>query len=193
MQRRPDDDNDAKLLQRASAGEEDAFVALYRKFSRPVFRFAARMTGDDTTAEEVVQEVFMTLVRQSGAYDRARGGVGPWLLGIARNHVLRAFGQRTDEVFDEADRQTEPADSGVQDALSVLIEREDHDALRAAILTLPAPYREALVLCDLEELDYKDAASVTRCSIGTIRSRLHRARNLLASKLGMSKRRGCTV
>jgi RNA polymerase sigma-70 factor (ECF subfamily) len=72
----------------------------------------------------------------------------------------------------------------------MLIEREDRDSLRAAILTLPAVYREALVLCDLSELDYRDAARVTGCSVGTVRSRLHRARNLLASKLAGRKRKG---
>jgi len=187
MQRNLAEESDTHLLGKAAGGSEEAFVALYRRHHGRVFRFALRMSGDEATAEEVVQEVFLTVIRGPVRYDAARASFAAWLLGVARNHVLRIF---DDGVRLEPESETELPDTSV-DALTALVERESKEALRRAVLTLPAVYREALVLCDLEELEYAEAARVVGCSLGTIRSRLHRARSLLAAKL--TSARGCAV
>ena len=179
MQRSLADESDSQLLDEASRGSEEAFVELYRRHQGPVFRFALRMSGDEATAEEVVQEVFLTLIRGPVRYAEARGSLTGWLLGVARNHVLRVLERRPPR---EPTAEWEAPDASA-DVLAALLRRESLDAVRRAVLSLPAVYREALVLCDLEELEYAEAARAAGCSLGTIRSRLHRARNLLAAKL----------
>ncbi|MGH9592842.1 MAG: sigma factor-like helix-turn-helix DNA-binding protein, partial [Bryobacteraceae bacterium] len=80
------------------------------------------------------------------------------------------------------------------DALAELLRRQENERVRQAVLSLPAVYREALVLCDLEEMEYGDAARRMDCPVGTVRSRLHRARSLLAAKLGAGQiTKGCAV
>jgi len=187
MQRTVAEDSDSQLLGRAAGGSEEAFVVLYRRHQGRVFRFALRMSGDEATAEEVVQEVFLAVIRGPVRYDASRGSLVAWLLGVARNHVLRILesGLRR-----EPESETELPDTSA-DALTALLERESTETLRRAVLTLPSVYREALVLCDLEELEYAEAARAVGCSVGTIRSRLHRARSLLAAKL--TSPRGCAV
>src|SRR5687767_8919315 len=86
--------SDRDLLAGVVAGHEPCFVALYRRWSSPIYRFALRISGSACVAEDVTQEVFMTLIRDAARYDSARGSVSAFLYGIARNHVLRVF--RTD-------------------------------------------------------------------------------------------------
>jgi RNA polymerase sigma-70 factor (ECF subfamily) len=127
-------------------------------------------------------------MRDAGRYDSARATVVAWLCGIARNHVRRRLDR------DRRLRQfAEPEDDDAQfhedlvaidqDPLGDLTRAERIEELRRAILTLPIAYREALVLCDLHELSYVDAANALGCALGTVRSRLHRGRALLAKKL----------
>jgi RNA polymerase sigma-70 factor (ECF subfamily) len=137
------------------------------------------MCGDRHIAEEVTQETFITLIRRPAMFDETRGTLTNWLLGIARNKTRRALGATAGE--DELDDSTEFA--APSDVLADLTRRETIDAVRQAIVTLPAAYREVVVLCDLEEMDYRDAASALACPVGTVRSRLHRARTMLMTKL----------
>jgi RNA polymerase sigma factor (sigma-70 family) len=110
--------------------------------------------------------------------------VAGYLLGIARHRIwkrLAAAGLATVTLGEEA--VADPADASALDALESLSRREVVAAVRAAVQSLPVPYREAVVLCDLEEISYGDAAEVIGCPIGTVRSRLHRGRTLLIEKL----------
>ena len=177
-----DQSDDGILAQRIAAGEEAAFVELYRRRSRGVYRFAYQMSGSAAVAEEVVQDVFLALMRDAGRFEPARGSFLSYLYGIARNHVLRQQRRRPlvalDARPDIVERLTAP-DDPLADAV-----REDTVAtVRRAVQSLPPHYREAILLCDIEGLDYRDAALVIECPIGTIRSRLARARALLADKL----------
>src|ERR1051325_8264964 len=82
---------DAELLKLMLCGDEDAFTALYRRRQGGVYRFALQMSGSEALAEDVVQEVFMVLMRDGGNFDPTRGSLAAYLYGIARSHVLRAF------------------------------------------------------------------------------------------------------
>ncbi len=168
--------DDAELLKRLRAGNEQAFSLLYSRTCGPVYRFALHIAGDSSTAEEVVQETFLVVIRNLKHYDPAKGSLLCWLLGIARN-LARKECETEGELLNEDTPDTRA------DVLLDLTREEAIHAVREAISSLPAPYREAIVLCELEELDYRDAACVLGCPIGTVRSRLHRARILLASKL----------
>jgi RNA polymerase sigma-70 factor (ECF subfamily) len=178
------DPSDHELLRRLRSGEEAGFVELFRRWQGPLFRFALRMSGSETTAEDVVQDVFMTLIRDQHDYDPGRGPLGPFLYGIARNQVLRRLErERSSQPLPEPDEQDHEADSGSDDPLQSLTRQEAIAAVRQAVLALPAHYREAVVLCDLHALSYQEAARALDCAVGTVRSRLHRARALLISRL----------
>jgi RNA polymerase sigma-70 factor (ECF subfamily) len=171
---------DATLLRRMSAGDEEAFTALYRRRQGGIYRFALQMSGSEAIAEDVTQEVFLLLIREKSAYDPVRGSVQSFLYGVARNHVLRALERNREGPMDD---EAEPCDPGRGDVLASLTQKEALEAVRQAVLALPTHYREVVVLCDLEEMDYAAAAAALGCSVGTVRSRLHRARSLLTAKL----------
>ena len=175
------DVDDAALLKRARQGDEAAFGALYARYQRPLYRYAARMCGD-RAADDVVQETFIVVLRSGNRFDEARGTFGAYVFGIARHMMLKQLGSRYEEPLDADDLDIADAQAGT-DVLAALSHRERVDAVRAAVQSLPPAYREVVALCDLEELEYASAAQVIGCPIGTVRSRLHRARALLMSKL----------
>ncbi len=176
---------DEELLRLTRAGDEHAFTVLYRRHQGPVYRFALQMSGSESVADDVTQEVFLALMGEFFRFDSSRGSLAPYLFGVARNQVRRhlergKFQVTLDEDSDEA--SCEPI-TAPGDPLGDLTLREGLSALRQAILTLPLHYREVVALCDLEEMSYEDAARTVGCAVGTIRSRLHRAHALLVQKL----------
>jgi RNA polymerase sigma-70 factor (ECF subfamily) len=173
----PSDDD---LLRRLRAGDGEAFAALYERRQGSVFRFALRMTGRPAVAEDVTQEVFMVLVHEAQAYDPERGSLLPYLIGIARKKVLRHLGREAPYAGGDGTvvEQTAPDDPFLDLSRAEIVRR-----VRKAVQDLPTPFREAVVLCDLEGLAYSDAAKALDCPIGTVRSRLHRGRHELQRKL----------
>lgn len=177
------------MLRRAAKGDEDAFALLYRRHQGGLYRFALRMTGSSWGAEEIVQDVFMTLIREPKKYDPSRGSLGALLFGIARNRVLKYLERAPREVALE-EKNEDGTGSGIvlQDSFTPAMwveKRERTQCVRAAVLELPVEFREAMVLCELEEMSYEEAAKTLECPIGTIRSRLHRGRALLLARLEM--------
>ncbi len=170
--------SDEQLLAGALDGDEAAFAALYERRQAAVYRFALQMSGSRETAEDVTQEAFLALLAQGSRFDAGRGSVAGYLYGIARNRVLRWL-ERQGRAEPEAPELPDPSGGSVDS----LLRDENVRAVRAAVLDLPPPYREAVVLCDLHEASYEEAAAVLRCAVGTVRSRLHRGRALLAEKL----------
>jgi len=173
--------SDAELLELMKAGNEEGLSALYRRRSRAVHRFALQMCGSQAVADDVTQEVFMALIREGNNYDPAKGTLHAFLLGIARNHVLRRLRRERFYVSIEENAAEHKADG--QGPLADFSRGETIKSVRSAILTLPERYREVVVLCDLQELSYQEAAAALGCAVGTVRSRLHRARTLLIAKL----------
>jgi RNA polymerase sigma-70 factor (ECF subfamily) len=167
------------------SGDEEAFISLYQRRQAAIYRFALHMTASPSTAEDVTQEVFLTLLRKDCGYDPARGTVSGYLYGVARKLVLRHLEKhRMVAEHDIEDREWAlPELLSDVDPMVDLMRREGIEELRRAVWALPRRYREVVVLCDLEEVDYADAAVVLGCPVGTIRSRLHRARALLLDKL----------
>ncbi|HEY6269182.1 MAG TPA: sigma-70 family RNA polymerase sigma factor [Candidatus Acidoferrum sp.] len=182
-------ERDDVLLRRAAKGDEEAFLLIYRRHQAPMYRFALRMTGNTWAAEEIVQDVFMTLMRDPKKYDATRGALGAFLYGVARNRVMKHLERLPREVALE-EKNEDGTGSGIvlQDASTPamwLEKRERIRQVRDAVQELPVEFREAVVLCELEELSYEEAAQMAGCPIGTIRSRLHRGKALLMAKLEM--------
>lgn len=176
---------DSELLRSMLTGDEEALVVLYRRRQAAVYRFAYQMSGSVALAEDVTQEVFLFLMREGHVFDPSRGALSSFLLGVARNHVLRRLrgenhfaplsGELEEESIDEQASESSPLDD--------LTRAESIESVRKAVLSLPQRYREVVVLCELQEMSYGEAAEVLDCAIGTVRSRLHRARALLLNKL----------
>ncbi|HEV8484279.1 MAG TPA: sigma-70 family RNA polymerase sigma factor [Blastocatellia bacterium] len=189
---------DADLLRLTMAGDDQAFTALYRRHQGQVYRFALLMSGSVGIAEDVTQEVFLMLIREAPRYDPARGQLSSFLYGVARNYVLRCI---------ERDRSYVPLiDESEEDGavpVAQLIDRDDPlgnltrneviRLVRQAVVALPARYREAVVLCDFQELSYAEAAKVLGCPVGTVSSRLHRGHALLLEKLRAVKKSDSTL
>jgi RNA polymerase sigma-70 factor (ECF subfamily) len=179
--------SDDALLHLAAGGDEEAFTALYRRRQAGIYRFALHMSGSVGLAEEVTQEVFITLVRNMRGFNPARGTVQQYLYGIARNYVLR--GLERDGNYVALDEEAEDLLRSDTCLLGDLTKSETVDNVRRAVLSLPPAYREAVVLCDLQELSYAEAASILDLPIGTVRSKLSRGRALLIDKLSASSKR----
>lgn len=181
---------DADLVSRVAGGDAGAFGELYRRRRGDVFRFALHLTGARAVAEDVAQDVFLAVMHSAARYEPSRSPVAVWLCGIARNHIRQRLDR--DRLFQSLSSLTggtigEPA--VLPDPLGDLARVEGIARLRRVILTLPAKYREAVALCDLQEMSYAEAAAAMRCRVGTVRSRLHRGREMLAARLGAERSR----
>jgi RNA polymerase sigma-70 factor (ECF subfamily) len=175
---------DEQLLQLALDGNEDAFTALYRRRQGSVYRFALHMSGSPQVAEEVTQEVFLFLLQRGRDFDPARAALGAYLYGVARNYVRRAM----EKSYSEAVNTTPAEDDDPNlvtdfDPVGDIARSQTSKAVWKAVLSLPEHYREVVVLCDLQEQTYADAAQALGCALGTVRSRLHRAHEMLMKKL----------
>jgi RNA polymerase sigma-70 factor (ECF subfamily) len=181
-----EDPLDSELLRSMLAGDEDALAALYRRRHASIYRFALQMSGSPALAEDVTQEVFMVLLRDGKSYDSTRGPLNWFLLGIARNLTRQRLGREHFYAPLENEQSDRPPANKLQspsNPLDELSRNQTIEAIRTAVLSLPPRYREVVVLCELQELSYVEAAGILNCAIGTVRSRLHRARVLLIEKL----------
>jgi RNA polymerase sigma-70 factor (ECF subfamily) len=181
-----EDPLDSELLQSMLAGDEDARSVLYRRRQGSIYRFALQMSGSPALAEDVTQEVFMVLLRDGKSYDSKRGPLKWFLLGIARNLTRQRLGREEFYAPLEVEDNERPFANELQsksNPLEELSRSQTIEAIRTAVLSLPPRYREVVVLCELQELSYVEAAEILNCAIGTVRSRLHRARALLIEKL----------
>lgn len=178
--------SDFELLRSMLAGDEEALALLYRRRQGAIYRFALQMSGSTTIAEDVTQEVFLFLMRDGHLFDPNRGSVSAFLLGVARNHVLRRLriehhlAPLGDDFDDDAPMAQASSDIC---PLEDLTRAETIESVRKAVLSLPSKYREVVVLCELQDISYGETAEILGCAIGTVRSRLHRARALLLTKL----------
>ena len=177
-----------QLILAAARGETEAFGQLYDLFAPAVWQVVKRVVRDPRLSEDVTQEVFVAVIVAAARYVPGRSGVVPWLLGIARNHVRRSA--RWDRrIVSLSDPSGAPRLTIEIDPLADIANQRGLTALRDALRQLPRRYREMVVLCDLEELSYADAAAIAGCAIGTVRSRLHRGRTMLAARLRLGTAR----
>jgi RNA polymerase sigma-70 factor, ECF subfamily len=172
---------DYELLRRAAEGERQAFELVYHRYHQIVYRFARAMTGRPDAAEDVTQEVFIALIKELPRYDPARAGFTTYLYGIARN-LSRDRWRRTQrrlalEAIGLEKRST------TDDPLDLIERAQAATQIHRALRGLPLRYREVIILCDLHGLAYAEAALVVRSSVGSVRARLHRARQLLRQRL----------
>jgi RNA polymerase sigma-70 factor, ECF subfamily len=193
---------DVELLRRLAGGDDDAFLEFYRRHQGGLYRYAVHMSGSAQSAADVVQETFLTLIRHAGKFDEEKGAPAAFLFGIARNHLRKlhekegryvplseelskglSTGGNGDTGHPNWNGHTASGCSQAELILDGLERAQIAELLREAILTLPEHYREAVTLCDLEGKSYGEAAIMLECPVGTVRSRLNRARSILLDKL----------
>lgn len=173
---------DEQLLRRASRGDEAAFLLLYERHKDAVFRFAYRMLGSSTQAEDVTHDCFLSLIRRPDGFDESRAKLRTYLLAAARNlslKSLRRAGQEValEEYVEEARTEREPT------PLRKLLDEELAVEVSRAVASLPPLQREALVLFEYEGLSLKEVALVAETDVGTVKARLRRARLRLRREL----------
>lgn len=183
----PTVDDERALVRRAVDGDHDAYARLVELHRGPVFRFARRLAGDDSTAEDVLQETFLAAYRRLSTF-RGEGSVRTWLLSIARNAALTTRRRRVGEPA-----SYEPADTLMDLGLEAgwgqpspedrLVGLQSAVELDGALATIPEPEREVLLLRDVEGLSGEETAAVLDLTLAAMKSRLHRARLKLVAAL----------
>lgn len=180
---------DDVLLARIAAGDVDALAELFRRHQQAIYRFVLHLSGSAALADDVTQDVFVTVIREAGKFEPGRAAVPAWLCGIARNFVRRRLTlEKNTSSLDDQDTNSSSVPAVTPDPIGDLTTAQRIDSLRRAVLRLPIRYREAVVLCDLQEMSYVDAAAAVDCPVGTLRSRLSRGRALLAAKMQAEQR-----
>jgi RNA polymerase sigma-70 factor, ECF subfamily len=177
---------DDELLLLIARGHREALAILYRRYQDMVFRFAVQMVGSEATAEDVMHDTFLAVARSARKYRGGTAKFSTYLYGIVRNLTRRRL--RRESRFASLRwwmrdyPNAQPVMSGVA-PMERMIRQQTVARVRRAVLSLKPHYREVVILCDLHGRDYAEAAAIIGCPVGTIRSRLSRARGLLAAKL----------
>ena len=168
---------DEQLLENAAAGDETAFALLYQRHRDLVFRFTCRLLQSHEAAEEITHDCFLSLIKEPQRFkaDRGKASLRTYLCAAARNLAFKRLRRANSgaPLDDFSERLTIP-DS--QQPLRRLLDAEASGAVRKAIGELPPLQREALILFEYEELSLAEIAEVVGADVGTVKSRLYRAR-----------------
>jgi len=166
---------------RAVRDRADQFRLVMLPHMDAAYSLARYLTRDATAAEDIVQDAFLRAFR---GFDTWRGDNSKaWLLAIVRNCFLNSVGSNRAVAMTEADMVALADPSDANDPEAIVAGRREAAMLRHTIEQLPEPFREAIVLREMEELAYKDIAAITNVPIGTVMSRLARARQMLGQML----------
>jgi RNA polymerase sigma-70 factor (ECF subfamily) len=150
------------------------FRAAYGQNKNMLYRFAWRMTGSPMAAEDIVQDCFLALLRNPAAYDRQRGSLRSFLIGVTRNLALKRL---------RAERSFEELDSENVACLPIDLNTERTSFIAAAIAALPPLQRETLILAEYEEMTLDEIGLALGAELAAVKSRLHRARENLRRML----------
>jgi RNA polymerase sigma-70 factor (ECF subfamily) len=169
--------DDRELVRRVLAGQTDDFRVLVDRYQQSIFRFASGLLGDREEARDVTQEAFLAAFANLSGYDSTRAVFSTWLFTMARNRCLNLIKRSRPIALKEPESIAEvtSADSMVSQELSQQLDR--------ALASLPVEQRSAFVLAEIEELPYAEIARIERTSLGTVKSRIHRAKQRLQSLL----------
>jgi len=181
---RSNSESDTDLYRAVAQGSGEAMATIYQRHGPLIYRFSFRISQDQSIAEEVTQDVFLALLRQSDRFDPARAALSTWLCGIARRLVWKQLERRQRHLLIDLPEESGEAESLEGDPDVTLSRNEAVAAVQRGLDTLPVQLKEVIVLCEFEEMKYEDAALVVGVPVGTIRSRLHRAKARLALALG---------
>ncbi len=186
-------DADQQLVERCLGGEEAAWEELIKVHTRRVYSICYRFTGSDSEAQDLTQEVFMRIFRALKSYRAGEGSFAVWLSRLSRNLLIDHYrrtklARMTDSIEGQLPMLEEKSSSARADRL--LAGREASELLQVALQKLSPELREAVILRDLQEMEYKEIAEVLEVPEGTVKSRLNRGRAELGRVL---RRQGVTL
>ncbi len=180
--------DDAVLVQTIVGGDVEAFRVVLLRYERPLFRFLARFGFEAAAREDLAQETFLRAFRALSSFDPARGSLASWLFTIARN-LAADERTRIRHRREIAQSDSTPDARAQVDGPAELHERADAVArLRRALDGLPAALHSTFVLAEIGDLSLKEVAEIEGCALGTVKSRVHRAREQLRAALGAKER-----
>jgi len=168
---------DRELVTRVLAGRTDDFRVLVERHQASVFRFALALLGNRQEAEDVAQEAFLAAFANLSRYDVSRAGFSTWLLAIARNRCINLLKRNRPIALNEPD--------SVIDVTSAdpIVSQELSEQLDRALAALPVEQRSAFILAEIEQLPYAEIAEIEQAPLGTVKSRVNRAKERLQSLL----------
>ncbi len=171
------------LLQRALAGDQEAFAGLVRAYQAPVYNLAYRMLGSQAEAEDAAQETFVRIYRRLGTYDPQQK-LSSWVLAIASHYCVDRLRRRRITALPLEESQV-PAQAGpAREAPEArLLAHEREREMQALLSELPESYRVVLVLRYWHDLSYEEMAAVLATSESAVKARLHRAREMMAQQM----------
>lgn len=179
-------DDEAAVVRRITAGDRSAIDGLYRRHSGAVYRYALALCGNADWAADAVQEAFVGFAQRPEGFDPQRGPLEAYLIGAAR-HALWAqwrLQQQTVPLQADGDPSGDDPDEAAAphhvNPEAVLVRAQTNDQVWQALRRLPWPQREAVVLVDVQERSYEEAAQIAGVELNTLRTRLHRGRGKLA-------------
>jgi RNA polymerase sigma-70 factor (ECF subfamily) len=180
-------DPDFNLVERCLSGDEAAWEALVRTHTRRVYGFCYRFTGKDSEAQDLTQEVFLRVFRSLKSYRSDEGAFATWLARLSRNllidHYRRSRQDRSTDSIEEQLPMIEERAATSARPEGLLAGREASEILQGALQRLSPDLREAVILRDLQEMEYREIADVLKVPEGTVKSRLNRGRAELARVL----------
>lgn len=178
---------DLALLTEMRSGSAAAFEQLYRRHQGPLYRFALLRCGSAATAADIVQEIFLALLNDTLKFDPSRGALQAFLFGVARNFLSKQYEANrryvpNNHALDVDDAVDDIADTGAG-PLERLLDNEAAENLRNALQRISPHYRDVLILYEMHDLSYIEIAEICAIDLGTVRSRLSRARAKLRDLL----------
>jgi len=178
----PDRNSDGQLLERASAGDQSAFLELYERHRQAIFRFAYRLLGSVEMAEDITHDCFLGVIRKPENFDPSRASLRTYMYAAARNLAMKQFRSvgRESALDDLADDQSLPDREA---PLRQILDKELAAIVKDAVQKLPPLQREALILFEYEGLSLAEVAAVVDSDVGAVKARLHRARERLRNAL----------
>jgi len=183
----------AMLVRRCVAGDAAAWEEIVQTYNRRIYNICFRFAGSATDAEDLAQEVFIKMYRTLASYDSSKGAFVTWVTTITRNLLVDHFRKtKQDRITDSLDatsphEDAQPLSEQIQDQSAPpdqhVRRREASEAIHAALSKLSPELREAVILRDLQDFDYREIATVLKVPEGTVKSRINRGRAELARLL----------
>ncbi|MDH4240682.1 MAG: sigma-70 family RNA polymerase sigma factor [Phycisphaerae bacterium] len=170
--------HETEIIRRVLEGDIESFRLLLARYEKPVVRMIRNITYDKESCEDLAQDVFLTAYEKLASFDRARSSFSTWLFTIARNKSLNALKKKKPLSISEPPEKSNPHNPSDD-----MAEREFYDRLDKTLQTLPSRQRRAFILAEFEKLSYAEIAQIEGTRLGTIKSRINRAKMKLRTAL----------